>query len=152
MSEDSHNPFEFGPYIQIAAFCEYVLQEPDGVTTLVRVVDRVTHTYAGVNAPEAMPEFNHPLWLVIALKPGSARGRHSLAITPAKPSGESLHPIRLPIHLEGENRGVSVVTRLDIRYQTEGLYWFDVAFDGIRITRLPLEVMYSNLDIQGPVV
>ena len=41
MSEDQQNPFELGPYVQVAAFCERVLRESDGVMSLVRVVDRI---------------------------------------------------------------------------------------------------------------
>lgn len=59
------NPFERGPYVQLAAFCEYVLREADGVLSLVRVVNVVTHAERGPNPPEEMPEFHFPLNLVL---------------------------------------------------------------------------------------
>jgi len=31
-----------GPYVQVAAFCEQVLQERDGVHSLIRIIDTVT--------------------------------------------------------------------------------------------------------------
>ena len=40
MPAEVRNPFERGPYIQVAAFCERVLQEADGVVSLIRIVDR----------------------------------------------------------------------------------------------------------------
>ncbi|MBA7708114.1 hypothetical protein ES703_117002 [subsurface metagenome] len=145
MPAEVRNPFERGPYIQVAAFCERVLQEADGVVSLIRIVDRVTHTERGPESPAEMPEFHYPLFLVITLKSGRARGRHDITITPEQPSGETLDPITLSVNLEGEGKGVNVISRIDFSYKMEGLYWFNVQFDNKVITRLPLEVRYSRM-------
>lgn len=55
------NPFEQGPYVQVVAFCDRALREADGAVSLIRVVDVITHTERGPNAPVAMPEFRCPL-------------------------------------------------------------------------------------------
>ena len=143
------NPFERGPYIQIAAFCERVLREADGVLSLIRVVDVITHTERRPDAPEEMPEIHYPLDLLISLKSGVARGRHEITIVPEQPSGETLQPITMSVNMEGEGKGVNIHSRIDIPYRFEGLYWFNVLFDGQVITRISLEVRYSRM-LTGP--
>ena len=145
MPVEVRNPFERGPYVQVAAFCERVLREADGVLSLIRVVDRITHTEHGPTPPEEMPEFHFPLFLVITLKSGTARGRHEITITPEQPSGETLQPITVSVNMEGEGKGVNITSRIDIPYKMEGLHWFKVQFDGQTITCLPLEVRYSRM-------
>lgn len=149
MTTQVRNPFERGPYVQLAVFCERVLREADGVLSLVRVVDVITHTERGPNPPEEMPEFHFPLNLIITLKSGTARGRHDITITPEQPSGETLNPVSFSINMEGEGKGVNVHSRIDIAYRLEGLYWFSILFDGQVITRIPLEVRYSKM-VTGP--
>jgi hypothetical protein len=145
MPAEVKNPFERGPYVQTAAFCERVLREADGAVSLIRVVDVITHTERRPDAPEEMPEFHFPLFLVISLKSGMARGRHDITIIPEQPSGETLQPITLSVLMEGEGKGVNITTRMDFPYKMEGLYWFSVQFDKEIITRLPLEVRYSRM-------
>ena len=145
MPEKHANPFEQGPYVQIAAFCERMLREADGVISLIRIVDTITHTERGHDPPQEMPELRYPLTLVITLKSGSARGRHEVTITPELPSGETLPSTTVTVQMEGEGRGNNIASRIDIPYTLEGLYWFNVKFDDNLITRLPLEVRYSRL-------
>ncbi|OGO36364.1 MAG: hypothetical protein A2147_02595 [Chloroflexi bacterium RBG_16_57_8] len=150
MPTELQNPFERGPYVQIAAFCERVLREADGVVSLIRIVDVVTHTERGTSPPEDMPEVHYPLFLVVNMKSGTARGRHQVAITPEQPSGETLPPIEMSVNMEGEGKGVNIISRIDPPYKMEGLYWFAVRFDNQIITRLPLEVRYSRMVTGSP--
>lgn len=145
------NPFERGPYVQVAALCERVLTEADGVMSLIRIIDRITHSTQGPDAPENMPEFRYSLFLVIVLKSGSVKGRHEITITPELPSGETLPAVSASIMMEGEGRGAQVVTGLNMPFKLEGLHWFNVSFGKKIITRLPLEVRYSRLATGGPI-
>lgn len=145
MSTQTRNPFERGPYVQLAAFCERILREADGVFSLIRVVDVINHVENRPDAPPEMPLVRYPLTLVISLKSGTARGRREISITPEKPSGERLETISRSIRLEGEGKGANIVSRIDIPYELEGLYWFHVAFDGELLTRVPLELRYSRM-------
>jgi len=143
------NIWERGPYTQLATFCEHVLQEADGVVSLIRIVNIITHTERGPDAPEEMPEIRYPLHLVISLRSGTARGRHEVTIIPEKPSGETLSPVSTSVAMEGEAKGANIITRLDIPYKLEGLYWFTIQFDQKVLTRIPLEVRYSRI-VSGP--
>jgi hypothetical protein len=138
-----------GPHLQMAAFCENVLEDKEGVLSLVRVVDQVTQTATGPDAPDQMPPFilSH-LTLVIMLKADQARGRYAVKIRPEDPSGIQLPPAELPIHLEGSNRGVNLLVPLQIPISLEGVYWFDVLFMPGRneedrlLSRVPLAILY----------
>ena len=137
--------FEYGPYVQVAALVERVLREADGVITLVRLIDVINHQERGPAPPADMPEIRFPLTLMISLKPGRARGRHAISITPEMPSGETMASHSVDIQLEGENRGVNLGFPLDIPYKLEGLYWFIIKYDEMVLTRVPLQVHYARL-------
>ncbi len=145
------NLFERGPYVQIAALCERVLREGDGVVSLIRVVDVVTHTAHGPAAPQDMPEVRFPLDMMLVFKSGSVRGRHEVTVIPELPSGETLPSFTASIRLEGEGNGAVFHSRLDIPFRMEGLYWFNIQFDGQIITRMPLEVRYSRVLTTSPI-
>lgn len=139
------NPFERGPYLQAATLCERVLRESDGVASLIRIIDIVTHTERGPNPSNEMPEVHYPLFIFISLKSGSARGRHEITIIPEQPSGETLQEMTMSVNMEGEGKGVVIASRIDIPFRMEGLYWFSVQFDHKVLTRIPLEVRYSRM-------
>ena len=145
MANVPRNPLEHGPYVQVAAICERVLREADGVISLIRIIDVVTHTERGPDPPNDMPEVRCPLTLVIAMKSGRAKGRHDVTITPQLPSGETLAAITVSVQLEGEGKGYHIVSKIDIPYTKEGLYWFNVRFDDELFTRLPLEIRYARM-------
>ena len=147
---EERNVFEYGPYVQVAALCERVLREGDGVLSLIRLVDVINHTERGPEPPEEMPTVRYPLTLVLSLKSGRARGRQDVTVTPELPSGETLPPVSTTVQLEGEGRGANIVAPLDIPYSLEGLYWFNIRLGEHILTRLPLQVRYSRTVTAGP--
>ena len=93
-----------------------------------------------------MPPFPVNLTVVIVLKSGSARGRHSIRLTVEAPSGEQLpQEASMPVLLEGEERGVNLLLNLGFQAELEGLYWFNVHFgtQDVLLTRIPLRVVYQ---------
>lgn len=140
--------FESGPYVQVAAFCERVLEEKDGVLSLIRVIDRIVHTATGAAAPREMQPFEYQLILVLMLKTGQARGAYDLSVVRELPSGireESQAPV-FRVHFEAEgDRGYNLVLQIQQVFEQEGLYWFDVLLDGQLLTRLPLRVVYARI-------
>jgi hypothetical protein len=138
-----------GPYVQAAAICERVLQEKDGVLSLIRLVDRFTVTAAGPAPPEAMPPTNISANFVVMLKSGFIRARHTLKIVPTTPSGKNLPEISAGVLFEGDDRGVNTNFQANILAQEEGLYWFDVFLEDQLLTRIPLRLVYQRVS-QGP--
>jgi hypothetical protein len=134
-----------GPYVQLAAFCDRVLTEQDGVNSLIRVVDRI---YSMVQAEEgSLPPPPHNLTAVIGLKSGMARGNVQLSLRPEAPSGLRLPEFSVSVLLEGEDRGINVLIPLAVPTDQEGLFWFDVLVDQQLMTRMPLRVVHRKVSL-----
>lgn len=142
--------FERGPYLTTATFCEQVLQEGSGVLSLIRIVDRMIITASGPDTPEQMPPAQLNWTLVVTLKSGDARGSHPVKIVPQLPSGETRSPVTLSAHLEGDNKGQNLISRMNMLLQMPGIYWFHIYVDDQLITKVPLEVIYSRIVTPGP--
>ncbi len=139
----TQQPFERGPYLNAAVLCERVLNEADGVNSLIRIVDRITITGSGPDVPTDMPSTVHNLWLYVAFKSGSARGMKELTIRIQKPSGESPPATPVPLNFEGEDdRGANLIVQMALEIDVIGLWWFDLALDGVPLTKIPLRVIY----------
>ena len=141
--------FEKGPYLQVAAFCEQVIEDKSGVLSLIRVVDKITTTASGQQPPEEMPIFDLNLKLVLSLKSGEVKGSHPIRIVPELPSAETKEPMLLSVHLEGGNRGSNVIADMRMKMDMPGVYWVNVYFGDELLTRLPIEVIYSRFSGPG---
>ncbi len=47
--------FEEGPYVQVAAFCDSIIEDKTGALSLIRIIDTLTHTERGPAPPPEMP-------------------------------------------------------------------------------------------------
>jgi hypothetical protein len=141
-----------GPHVTLAAFCERILTEQDGVLSLIRVVDRLTQTASGPEPPEQMPPFlvgALTLKLIVAIKADQAKGRFTIKLVVEDPSGS-----RVPVNEQDVNLspggGVNLIIEPTLAIQHEGIYWFDVLLGGPNdqqdelMTRVPLEVQYQR--------
>ncbi len=131
----------YRPYLTAALFCEKVLQETDGVLSLIRVLDQVTCTGT---TPE-MPQIPIPLNLVIAFKSGFVQGKYVVQVRPNSPSGKAFPTIDMPAFFEGNDRGVNLIGAMNFVVEEEGIYWFDILFQGELFTRIPLRVLYQRV-------
>lgn len=139
-----------GPFVSIAAFCEKVIEDKSGVLSLIRVVDRLTVSTSGPNAPEVMPETSLDWFLVMTLKSGQARGSVPVSIQPELPSGLRMERVTFTPHFEGGNRGCNIVTRIGMTLKEPGVYWFRIYVGDSLATQMPLEVIYSRTVVPGP--
>jgi hypothetical protein len=134
-----------GPFLAAALLCEKILQEPDGVPTFIRVIDRFMIQGSPVpGAPAAMPPSQVSFMLAVMLKSGAARGRHMVRIRTETPVGLRLQEISVPVLLEGDERGANVFVNYGMIAEQEGLYWIDIFLDeeAVAITRIPLRILY----------
>jgi hypothetical protein len=136
--------FEQGPYIQVAGLCENVIEDKTGALSLIRIIDTITHTATGPDAPTEMPHVVYPMKLVIMLKSGHAHGQYELKITPELPTGETKPSIERNIHMEGEERGINNIFNMMFTFTTEGLYWFNIYLNDSFLTRIPLRIKYNR--------
>jgi hypothetical protein len=146
-------PFERGPYLLAALICEKVLEEKDGVKSAIRIIDRITRTEVGPSPPREMEPFKQDLTLLVKLKSGEARGSYPLEIRLVKPSGESPTPLTQTIYFEGEeDRGIDVLANMKITFDLTGVYWFHIYLSEVRLTQIPLRIIYlpQVRQIPGP--
>lgn len=137
--------YQDGPYIQIACFCDQVIEDKSGALSLIRVIDTITHSVGGPNIPEEMQPFNHSLTLVLALKSGAAHGRNTITIKPELPTGEAKESLKFTVHFEGEERGTNIIVRINFLFEYEGLYWFEVWLSDKKLTAIPIRVRYNRV-------
>ena len=132
-----------GPFLKAAVFCSDVIEGKDGVLSFIRVIDRLTAT-AGGQQPTEMPVVHQRMKLVLMFVSGRARGSHSVEIRIERPDSEVLRLWEGTIFLEGEDRGANIVVDQETTFELEGLYWFDLFFDGSLMTRMPFRVIYRR--------
>jgi hypothetical protein len=47
--------FEHGPFLAAAVLCDQAIEDKNGAISLIRVIDKVTASAAGPDAPQTMP-------------------------------------------------------------------------------------------------
>ncbi|HXZ79462.1 MAG TPA: hypothetical protein VEG30_05990 [Terriglobales bacterium] len=130
---------QFRPYLQIATFCEKVLQEADGVVSIIRMIDRITHFG---REPE-LHAFQYQFMVIVVFKAGPfMKGKATIKLRPISPSGKQLTALEFPILFESEDRGAGFVAGVNFTFEEEGLYWFDVLLEEDVATRIPMRVLY----------
>ena len=130
-----------GPHVQLATFCDMVIEDKTGTLTVVRLVDR--YTVSGTT-PDMQPT---PIktTLAVSLKAGFMRQKAMLKVQPISPSGRELQALELSILFEGDERGLQFVFPIQIVLDEDGLYWFDVKVDEQLLTRIPLRLLYQRV-------
>ena len=131
-----------GPLVQVAAFCENVIEGKDGTISLIRIIDRMMVTAQGSEAPKDMPPVTRLLMAVVTLKAGAAAGRQDVRIVMEKPSTEQTELWTASMLAEGPDRGQNFVVRLHVTFDQEGLYWFHVLADEEILTSMPFRLVY----------
>ena len=132
-----------GPYVSTACFAEKVLEEKDGVHSLIRVIDRIHISLKTQGKVKTPPKIRQPLILYISLKCGGERGSHELEIIPIKPNGDRLPPGSNPIHFEGpEYKAVNIIVRMSIDIDGEGTWWFEIRHRKQLLTKVSLNVIF----------
>lgn len=140
-----------GPFVAVATFCEMVIEDKQGILSIIRMMDQLDVTAEGVGVPSDLPESRIALTCVITLKSGAARGRHEVAIVPHLPSGQQDDvAVRVPVTFEGEHRGYNLIVRFEYVFHHEGTHWFEVMLDGTQhLTSIPLRIVYSPIEKPG---
>jgi hypothetical protein len=134
-----------GPYLQLAALCEKVLTEQDGVLSLVRVIDRLTVNVQmiGPSGMEAPALVTPPVQLTLALafKSGEYQGTLPLKVRIETPSSFKWPEFSVDLYFQGAEVGANVIAPMQFPAQDEGIYWFVVELGDELMTRIPLRVV-----------
>lgn len=143
-----------GPYLSQAFFCERVLHEQDGVLSFIRIFDTLNLSVHKESPPpiaatsEKSNQIIRPnvqaINLVIGLRSGDFVGKGTIGVEGITPSGKPVVPqLRNEVTLGGDQQGVNLILVMGIRFQENGVYWFDIYFEDRWLTRTPLLVSVS---------
>jgi len=135
-----------GPWVTTAVFCEKVIEDKEGVLTLVRVIDRLIISASGVETlvPEKLPPAQVQIIFVITIKAGTAKGRSEVVTEIEGPDGINRAISSQSVNFPAPNYGQNLVNNIALGVQHEGVYWFTVKADGRVLTRSPLEILYAR--------
>lgn len=141
-----------GPFLLIAVLCENVLTEQDRVLSLIRVVDIISLPSAPPPPPGPGLAVALPLTMLIMLKPGDFRGQKELRIVQVNPSGVREETGRATFTFTGPDEGgvVSRSQQINLIWDKEGLYWYELVLGGTLLTRIPLRVNIVQPDASTP--
>lgn len=148
---DLRRGFDLGPFLAGAFVCEEVLEEKSGVLSIIRVVDRITFTAQGPGSPEQMIPFAYNFCLVVMLKTGANAGTFRVGVQPIKPNNERLQMIVHTVNLESPgDRGANVIAKImGFPFDMPGVWWFDITLNEVKLTRIPLRIIYLQQPILG---
>lgn len=130
------------PFVQAACLCEKVLQEKDGVPSLIRVVDTYT-----MDEPSNLPPgytLATQLTLFISLKSGDLSGIFEVGLRLHQPNEKS-HPTQTwPIELKGQEHGANLIIQFSLNNPRVGLYWMDVMWGDEILTKIPFRLKFKE--------
>lgn len=141
-----------GPFIQLAAICERVIEGKDGTLSLIRIIDMWTSVAVGPETSTNLPPFDLFATFVLGLKAGAALGRFTYSLELCTPSGQRLALNTFDATFRGgQGEGVNIVSELRLPILEEGLHWLDVVqqvpeIEGSStlLSRAPLQVVYQR--------
>lgn len=135
-----------GPHLQAALFCERVVEEKDGVLSVVRIIDTINVQVSGPGVPAQMPRIRHKLFALIAMKSGDFQGSVTVHLEQVDPEQKRRWKgPDMPATLRGGAAGQNLILEMQLEFDTPGTHWFDVLVDGRSVTRMPLTVNYATV-------
>jgi hypothetical protein len=133
-----------GPYVAMAVLCDRVDPRDDGTVDVFGIVDGVVLRPEGDDALGVHPAAVLNLKALLSLKAGLQRGSHEVSLSAVYPSGSPGPSLARPIDFTDDLPGASFVVPLEVEVHEPGQYAFDVRYDGRLMTRISLQVVYSQ--------
>ena len=125
------------PFVALACICENILRDGD-VYSAIKIVDTVAISIPTGFQGTPSVVFN----ILVGLKSGDVVGKSELALAVRRPSGKPASaPQPWPILLNGGEHGVILHGKIQLPATEFGLFWFDVLWNGKRLTSIPLKLV-----------
>jgi hypothetical protein len=143
MVKESKSAEEALPYLGAAFFCEKLLREADTTTSAIRMVDTV-NLPAVMTVPEKGAALAIPLTLYVMFKNGEARGEREVLLRVINPSRKRIKAAKSKLVLsDTPEAGTAIqVEPILLKWDKEGLYWFEISVAGKIVTRVPLRIRF----------
>jgi hypothetical protein len=149
LTDESSTPREnTRPYVTVAAVCERVIEEKDGVLSAIRLIDQLSYEFVEVaNQPAGTAAVEQPvivmnsvdLTVLICLKAGTMRGDYLASLEMQQPGGKVVRLYSdLSVTFGEAGNGVNINTKFPLPpFAPPGVYWFVFRWDGEELTRFP---------------
>lgn len=132
--------------LQAALIVERILSEHDNVSSLIRIVDRLTEEIVLADPMEVETVAEGPFYpramLFVRFTTNGARGVRLMALSLRETLSDSeVRPaLMIPMHFT-DNDGVELRIVLSSPFPRPGDYTFDVALDGVTVARVPVHAV-----------
>jgi hypothetical protein len=131
------------PRLCAALLCENVLQDKDGVLSLIRVIDTFNINATTKQLPPGFATFK----LHVSFKADEAIGPRTLLVVGRSPDRKEIlrqeYPIQFTSDADGAN-GAGIIADCQILIGVAGTYWFEVFLNSEFVTRIPLRIVYQQ--------
>ena len=136
------------PSLRIAALCERVLEEKDGMLSLIRIIDRLIVTAEGADLPKELPPGQVPLTAIMSWVNGL--GNYEAKIRVDCPDGSAVESQTIPFYLDSLDKVQNHIVRLVLPVKRPGVYWFNFFLGDDIKSKLPLRVIYQRQQFPHP--
>jgi len=135
------------PRLKLGVICEQVLEEKDGVLSLIRIVDQFIITITGKEPPDQMPQGVVNLTIVMSWVGGL--GSHEAAFNIVSPGGDSQpSPRSWSFNLNSLNQGHNIIVKLPVKITNSGVHWVEFILNGEVKNRIPFQVLYKRQQLR----
>lgn len=134
------------PKVAVAVMCERVLQENDGVMSLIRIIDKATVNRPKIDKRNPVLDTN----VFLSFRADGFVGKKRLSMRGFNPDGKpwKAPPVEAEIEWTGPDHITNVTVRLRLTIQSEGLYCIQVTLNDKPVSRIPLTVVWTKPEIQ----
>jgi hypothetical protein len=135
------------PWVAVGTICENLLEDKDGVLSVIRMVDRFN-----VPKPPAEWDGKNPLHLplkgVVGFRSGDVKGKRTIRIFGTSPRGKRTKLYELEVEFLGKDIGVQIKVNILFGFVTEGTHWLDVYVEKWLATRIPVTIVFESTNTQ----
>jgi hypothetical protein len=130
------------PSLKVGALCEQVLEQKDGVISIIRLIDRLVITFQGKDVPKELPPGITEVTAVMCWVNGL--GDYEAKVNVKTPDNEIIESGTLPFRLDSLESVHNQVVKMTIPVRVPGHYWFEFILNEEMRGRVPLHVIYQR--------
>lgn len=133
-----------GPFVALAVLCHRIDRQADGTVDIHGIVDGLVISRESPQDPAAPTHPVLSLTAVVMLRAGDVRGEGTLILRGWFPSGAEGPTLARRLFFSDDAPAATLAVQLELELSEAGVYWFDVDFEGRRLTRISLHVVWSD--------
>ncbi|MFT3880175.1 MAG: hypothetical protein QM703_11010 [Gemmatales bacterium] len=130
------------PYVVAALICEKVLKEEDGVASPMRIVDTLNLNKSATESLDSNHLIRPQLQMFLSLRAARPTKDLMIEVWNITPRGrrDKFGVSEFKFSERPTGHSITAVFPVHIRWDGEGLYWFDITVNGHTLTRAALHI------------